>query len=217
MLIDRSARFIAGQTRSRSRGDRPEPVSGRRWQQHRRRPLCQRVRSIIANICLSYGRLTKYFLADIVNILDDHSPAHTSDTHRRTDSDGRCMQLAPAGPLRAGTYKVTFKTKDYFATSERSCFYPWVEVRTGPFHNQYSITTVVAAATSITLTCGRRLWFTFAPSAPNLPKNNVVMLIHVRFDFPFNRALRADHIRGSEPRRALSYPTTDKPVLVYHL
>lgn len=25
-------------------------------------------------------------------------------------------------------YKVTFHTKDYFASSDRKCFYPWVEV-----------------------------------------------------------------------------------------
>jgi len=52
-----------------------------------------------------------------------------------TDSDGRCTNLLPprdspdAKELRAGgLYKVTFKTKDYFAKTNRKCFYPWVEI-----------------------------------------------------------------------------------------
>ena len=58
---------------------------------------------------------------------------------RETDSDGRCMQLWPKdtesktkeelAKLKAGTlYKVFFKTKDYFESTGRKCFYPWVEV-----------------------------------------------------------------------------------------
>ena len=49
------------------------------------------------------------------------------------------MQLYPeAGPgqkredlikLQAGKlYKVVFKTRDYFESTGRKCFYPWVEV-----------------------------------------------------------------------------------------
>lgn len=60
---------------------------------------------------------------------------------RVTDSDGRCMQLYPeAGPgqkredlvtLQVGKlYKVVFKTKGYFESTGRKCFYPWVEVPT---------------------------------------------------------------------------------------
>ncbi|KAI0800704.1 transthyretin, partial [Fomes fomentarius] len=56
-----------------------------------------------------------------------------------TDYDGRCMQLYPeAGPgqrreelikLQSGRlYKVVFKTKDYFESVGRKCFYPWVEI-----------------------------------------------------------------------------------------
>ncbi|CDO73070.1 hypothetical protein BN946_scf185007.g124 [Trametes cinnabarina] len=56
-----------------------------------------------------------------------------------TDYDGRCMQLYPeAAPgqkredlikLQAGRlYKVVFKTKDYFESTSRKCFYPWVEI-----------------------------------------------------------------------------------------
>ena len=33
--------------------------------------------------------------------------------------------------LKAGTlYKVFFKTKEYFESTGRKCFYPWVEVGT---------------------------------------------------------------------------------------
>jgi len=52
-----------------------------------------------------------------------------------TDSDGRCTNLLPpcdtpnAIELTAGgLYKVTFKTKDYFAKTDRKCLYPWVEI-----------------------------------------------------------------------------------------
>jgi len=57
----------------------------------------------------------------------------------QTDSDGRCMQLWPEATdeqsakehakLKPGTlYKVVFKTKDYFESTGRKCFYPWVEI-----------------------------------------------------------------------------------------
>ncbi|OBZ78960.1 5-hydroxyisourate hydrolase, partial [Grifola frondosa] len=56
-----------------------------------------------------------------------------------TDADGRCMQLFPKpsaeqskeeqAKLKAGKlYKVVFKTKDYFESTGRKCFYPWVEI-----------------------------------------------------------------------------------------
>jgi len=52
-----------------------------------------------------------------------------------TDSDGRCTNILPprnspdAKELTAGgLYKVIFKTKDYFAKTDRKCFYPWVEI-----------------------------------------------------------------------------------------
>ncbi|ETW86990.1 hypothetical protein HETIRDRAFT_305763 [Heterobasidion irregulare TC 32-1] len=59
--------------------------------------------------------------------------------HGYTNSDGRCMDLLPARgseeakdknvELKAGsTYKIVFKTKDYFERSGRRCFYPWVEI-----------------------------------------------------------------------------------------
>lgn len=56
-----------------------------------------------------------------------------------TNADGRCLDLLPpAGSdlalkedtaLAAGqTYKVVFKTKEYFEKTGRKSFYPWVEV-----------------------------------------------------------------------------------------
>ncbi|KAI0031428.1 hypothetical protein K488DRAFT_79078 [Vararia minispora EC-137] len=56
-----------------------------------------------------------------------------------TDSDGRCLNLLPLGngkeaqekhaQLKAGgTYKIIFKTKQYFEQTGRQSFYPWVEI-----------------------------------------------------------------------------------------
>ncbi|GLB35895.1 putative transthyretin family. 5-hydroxyisourate hydrolase subfamily protein [Lyophyllum shimeji] len=56
-----------------------------------------------------------------------------------TDLDGRCLDLLPpAGSeeekkektaLQAGqTYKLVFKTKEYFEATDRTSFYPWVEI-----------------------------------------------------------------------------------------
>jgi len=56
-----------------------------------------------------------------------------------TNEDGRCLDLLPpAGSelaqkekteLVAGqTYKVVFKTKEFFDRTNRKSFYPWVEV-----------------------------------------------------------------------------------------
>ncbi|KZP31732.1 transthyretin [Athelia psychrophila] len=52
-----------------------------------------------------------------------------------TNSDGRCTDLLPPRGAsdaielqKGGTYKVIFKTKDYFAKTDRKCFYPWVEI-----------------------------------------------------------------------------------------
>ncbi len=80
-------------------------------------------------------------LADglVLTVVADDDKALICDS-RVTDYDGRCMQLYPeAGPgqkredlikLQAGKlYKVVFKTKDYFESVGRKCFYPWVEVR----------------------------------------------------------------------------------------
>ncbi|KAG5650455.1 hypothetical protein H0H81_012194 [Sphagnurus paluster] len=56
-----------------------------------------------------------------------------------TNSDGRCLDLLPSvgseeektekTALQAGqTYKIIFKTKEYFEQNNRTSFYPWVEV-----------------------------------------------------------------------------------------
>ncbi|KAF8585132.1 Hydroxyisourate hydrolase [Ramaria rubella] len=46
-----------------------------------------------------------------------------------TDSDGRCSTLLePGSVLSAGIYKIIFKTQEYFSLTERSCFYPFVEI-----------------------------------------------------------------------------------------
>lgn len=54
-----------------------------------------------------------------------------------TNSDGRCLDLLsvknaqdePFKLVEGRTYKVVFKTKEYFERTNRKCFYPWVEVR----------------------------------------------------------------------------------------
>ncbi|KAJ7207396.1 hypothetical protein B0H12DRAFT_1158847 [Mycena haematopus] len=55
-----------------------------------------------------------------------------------TNADGRCLDLLPARDsseaknldvaLIPGTYKIVFKTKEYFERTGRKCFYPWVEI-----------------------------------------------------------------------------------------
>ncbi|KXN88782.1 5-hydroxyisourate hydrolase, partial [Leucoagaricus sp. SymC.cos] len=56
-----------------------------------------------------------------------------------TNSDGRCIDLLPprgsmearelkTDPEAGQTYKIIFKTKPYFARTNRRSFYPWVEI-----------------------------------------------------------------------------------------
>ncbi|KAF8665437.1 hypothetical protein AX16_000456 [Volvariella volvacea WC 439] len=56
-----------------------------------------------------------------------------------TNSDGRCLDLLPPRgseearrektDLVAGkTYKIIFRTKEYFESTGRNSFYPWVEI-----------------------------------------------------------------------------------------
>jgi 5-hydroxyisourate hydrolase len=47
---------------------------------------------------------------------------------RSTGDDGRVTDLLPATPLAPGTYRLTFATGAYFASSGRATFYPRVEV-----------------------------------------------------------------------------------------
>jgi 5-hydroxyisourate hydrolase len=45
-----------------------------------------------------------------------------------TDDDGRIPNLLPAGPVVAGTYRLTFHTGSYLAAAQRPVFYPRVDV-----------------------------------------------------------------------------------------
>ncbi|KAK2461550.1 hypothetical protein APHAL10511_006013 [Amanita phalloides] len=62
-----------------------------------------------------------------------------------TNGDGRCLDLLPAaGSLEAQeqktdlvsgkTYKIIFRTKEYFQRTERDSFYPWVESPKEHYH-----------------------------------------------------------------------------------
>jgi 5-hydroxyisourate hydrolase len=48
--------------------------------------------------------------------------------HGETDVDGRLSTLLKAEPLRAGTYRLVFDTRTYFAKRGTSGFYPSVTV-----------------------------------------------------------------------------------------
>jgi 5-hydroxyisourate hydrolase len=45
-----------------------------------------------------------------------------------TNEDGRVPDILAGAALTAGTYKMTFHTKEYLATTDRVGFYPYVEV-----------------------------------------------------------------------------------------
>jgi 5-hydroxyisourate hydrolase len=45
-----------------------------------------------------------------------------------TNSDGRCAELSADFTLVAGIYRLTFEPKDYFASTQRSTFYPSVQI-----------------------------------------------------------------------------------------
>jgi len=48
----------------------------------------------------------------------------------QTDSDGRCMTLLPVDyKVKSGTYKLTFHTREYFASLRTKTFFPLIEVR----------------------------------------------------------------------------------------
>ena len=74
-----------------------------------------------------------------MHVLFSGSLVLLNTTGRMTNADGRCLDLLPPRDseeardehtqLRAGqTYKIIFKTKEYFKRTNRSSFYPWVEV-----------------------------------------------------------------------------------------
>jgi 5-hydroxyisourate hydrolase len=45
-----------------------------------------------------------------------------------TNEDGRVSDILGETALKSGTYKMTFHTREYFATTDRVGFYPFVEV-----------------------------------------------------------------------------------------
>jgi len=56
-----------------------------------------------------------------------------------TNQDGRCLDLLPprgspkeetekTALIANQTYKIIFKADEYFAATNRTCFYPWVEI-----------------------------------------------------------------------------------------
>ena len=72
-------------------------------------------------------------------LIESRNGLTTDNDISDTNEDGRCLDLLPpAGSelaqkekteLIAGqTYKVVFKTKEYFDRTNRKSFYPWVEV-----------------------------------------------------------------------------------------
>ncbi len=59
--------------------------------------------------------------------LDDKGVAIESAT-RVTNADGRVLDFLPPGSAHAGTYRLTFDVKAYFAAHDLSTFYPSVVV-----------------------------------------------------------------------------------------
>lgn len=59
----------------------------------------------------------------------ESSPTPPSTLRSYTDSDGRCPGLLPPGPMKAGTYKLSFDTEGYWKKRGQESFYPYVEVR----------------------------------------------------------------------------------------
>jgi len=46
-----------------------------------------------------------------------------------TNADGRVAKVGPAdGAIKAGTYRLTFMTGEYFTAAGSRCFYPKVEI-----------------------------------------------------------------------------------------
>lgn len=45
-----------------------------------------------------------------------------------TDADGRASQLLTPGALEAGTYRLRFTLTDYFTRTQRTSFYPHVDI-----------------------------------------------------------------------------------------
>jgi len=80
-------------------------------------------------------RLQLLEAADSNNGLEKFNPVAKSVTN----SDGRCIDLLPprgseqavkekSDPQAGQTYKIVFKTKQYFDMTNRKTFYPWAEI-----------------------------------------------------------------------------------------
>jgi 5-hydroxyisourate hydrolase len=64
-----------------------------------------------------------------------------------TDGDGRLRDLLAADiALEEGTYRLTFETEQYFASSQRSTFFPAVAVtfRVGPGTQHYHVPLLIS-------------------------------------------------------------------------
>jgi 5-hydroxyisourate hydrolase len=61
-----------------------------------------------------------------LDVLDEERWTNLSEV--RTDDDGRVRRLAPEGPLRPGTYRVTFETRAYLEAAGLPVFYPSIDV-----------------------------------------------------------------------------------------
>jgi 5-hydroxyisourate hydrolase len=66
--------------------------------------------------------------ANIPILLELQSPDNNWSEAARgaTDSDGRCKDLSASKPLEAGSYRLTFDTRAYFAARSIDTLYPQV-------------------------------------------------------------------------------------------
>ncbi|VCX39725.1 unnamed protein product, partial [Gulo gulo] len=60
--------------------------------------------------------------------LEDQGQHWTDLRKSYTNSDGRCPGLLQPGPMKAGTYKLSFDTQGYWKERGQESFYPYVEV-----------------------------------------------------------------------------------------
>ncbi|XP_006141414.1 5-hydroxyisourate hydrolase isoform X2 [Tupaia chinensis] len=60
--------------------------------------------------------------------LEDQGQQWTELRKSCTDLDGRCPRLLMPGQMKAGTYKLSFNTGDYWKKRGQESFYPYVEV-----------------------------------------------------------------------------------------
>lgn len=63
-----------------------------------------------------------------VELARAHGADFTPIARGLTNHDGRIVDLLPAGALAAGTYRLRFETRSYFAQRGQASFYPHVDV-----------------------------------------------------------------------------------------